>query len=199
MDEDRRKQAEESIAPRFSRLMGSTVSPYGMFTDPPLVSVLTAGTMFTALYLAARYPDPMVRGGLAVFALAPVIAALIITVRLRQARGRVVDWLAGLPFPIVNMNGLLHGVAHHLTIRFEESRPPKHELNEVLEGVHPDSFALEFAEDGKLEVDVLIGVLDSKLNPARAHYQRFRRVTELVERVLIPMSKRHPITQILVG
>jgi hypothetical protein len=192
-DSERRQDAEESMVRRFTRAMRATVSPYGMLTDPPLVALATAVVVMVVAAIGTFVSGPIVTWLLVALALVPVAVAVVVDASLRRARAQVVDWLVTLPFPVQNMNGLLNGVGDRLRVCFRSSRPSRAELNAALGAVHADCFALEFEGDGDLEVEMKIGVLDSKLNPTRAHYQRYRRVVEMVERVLVPLADEHPI------
>lgn len=198
-EEDRRTHAEESIAPRFTRAMRATVSPYGMYTDPPIVALLTAITVTAALALRLQAPGELPVAALVVLAVLPILAAVGLGLALLGARAQVVDWLTSLPFPVENVNGLLHGVADHLQVRFRESRPDRSELNDALEGIDEECFVLEFEGETDLEVQLKIGVLDSKWNPSRAAHRRFRRVQAMVEQVLVPLHEQHPIDDVWVS
>jgi hypothetical protein len=54
----------------------------------------------------------------------------------------------------------------------------------------------ERAEESALEIR--LGVIDSKKMPLRTNHQRYRRFVEVVERVLIPLSKTARISRVLV-
>lgn len=196
----RRRQANELVARRFSRLMNAASSPLGVWSDPPVIALAGAVTVTTALLVARFVVTPPPSWALWSFALAPFVLGACAILAISGARAKVVDWLASLPFPVENMNGLLNGVGQNLVIRFRDSRPTRDELDAALQAVHEDCFALEFHEqDPKIEVEARIGVLDSKLNPPRAHYRRYRRVREIVERALVPLSERHPIESVRVS
>jgi hypothetical protein len=113
-----RERAEQAIAARFSRLMNATTSPFGVLADPALAGVPSA-ILFVA-YLAAKSRDaaPELVRALGLLALVPLVLALLANLALLGARGRVVGWLAGLPFPLENVNGLLNGVGGELEVRF---------------------------------------------------------------------------------
>ncbi|MBI4699593.1 MAG: hypothetical protein HY744_00260 [Deltaproteobacteria bacterium] len=192
---NRRTCADESVARSFTRAMKASCSPLGFLTDPPLVALGLAVTTVLALALgtgagAARYTGPLV--GLAAL---PLVVCLAAVLALSGARARVVAWLAGLPFPVENANGLLSGVALVLRIRFREAPPGREELNRLLERVHEDCFVTEI-DEAERSVDVRIGVPDSKLNPAGANRRRYLRVVALVERVLVPLADASPIEEV---
>ena len=191
--DERLKRADESVSHRFTRIMRAATSPIGVLTDPPLVALAEGVIVIIAVTLYNI--GVLVKGQLWIIYLLlalPVLAAIGVDMTLRSARARVVQWLASLPFPVENMNGLLNGVAQNLLVRFRDEPPPRTELNIELDKVHPDCFALEY-DDNEPEVDVRIGVLDNKINPTSANHRRYRRVQDLVEQALIPLSEKHPI------
>jgi hypothetical protein len=198
--DQRRRQAEEQLARRFSRLMNATCSPLGVWSDPPIIAVAGAATVVAALLVARFVVTPPPSWALWSLALAPFAVGAGAALAISGARAKVVDWLVSLPFRVENMNGLLNGVGQNLVVRFRGSRPTREELDAALQAVHEDCFALEFHEqDPKPEVEVRIGVLDSKLNPARANYRRYLRVREIVGRALLPLSEQHPIESVRVS
>jgi hypothetical protein len=197
--DDARRHADESVARKFTRLMRASTSRYGVLTDPPVVCAMIAVLLVPAIVL---YQLGLIdRGGLVfvypVLAL-PVVVALAVNAAGRGARQRVVTWLASLPFPLENMNGLLNGVGYKLLVRFVGEPPPRVELNQALDAIHPDVFALEYASDVP-EVEVHVGVLESKVNPAGANHRRYRRVHDIVERCFVPMHAERPIAWIRVS
>ncbi len=198
MTQDRLKDAEQSVAKRFSRIMCAATSPVGVLTDPPVVG-LTAAVLLPiaiALYQTVLAPEQVyvIYGAVAL----PILVAVGAWLSLLGARRNVVRWLATLPFPVDNVNALLNGVGQNLLVRFAETPPDRAALNALLEQVHVDSFALEYAEE-EPEVEVRIGVLDSKFNPAAANYRRYSRTQQLVEDCLVPLSKDHRIESVRVA
>jgi hypothetical protein len=190
---DRARRADESVAQSFTRIMRAASSPLGVLTDPPLIGLVEGVLVVTAVSLFNIGVLTKANLWIVYLVLAiPVLVALGIDLSLRSARNGVVAWLASQPFPVENMNGLLNGVAQNLLVRFRGQPPPRTELNIELEKVHDDCFALEY-DDNEPEVDVRIGVLESKINPASANHRRFVRVKTLVEQALVPLSEKHPI------
>jgi hypothetical protein len=172
--------------------MLAATSPIGAFTDPPLVGVATAILLVIAVPIYRSVLNPEQVFVIYLAAGLPVGVAAIAWLSLLGARKKVVTWLAGLPFPVENVNSLLAGVGQNLVIRFAEQPPDRDALNERLEQVHPDCFALEYADE-EPEVEVRIGVLDSKYNPVRATYRRYARAQRLMAEALVPLSGDHPI------
>jgi hypothetical protein len=192
-----RERADESIARRFSRLMKASTSPLGVLTDPPIVAVTTALPLVGLLAaLQVGAPQLLIRLLGALVAL-PIAAAVVVTVSLGRARSRVVDWLSRVSFPVENMNAVLNGVGELLEIQFAGELPTSPELNAALEAVHPDAFVIDTKEEPKL-VDVRIGVIDSKRNPAKTNHARYLRVQRIVDDVLVPLHARTPIVSVRV-
>lgn len=187
MDES---SASELVAKRFSRLMNATTSVAGVAGDPPVVAVATA--VFLVVYLAARMSD-VAAGPLQVLLILvglPIATAIVIALVLLGARRRVVAWLAGLPFPVENMNAVLNGLGDGLELNFVSSVPETPSLNAALDAVHTDCFVTD--SNDKIVV-VRIGVVDNKRNPAVSNHRRYQRVHDLVARVLVPLHQKHPI------
>jgi len=184
------------VAPRFTRIMRATTSRYGVLTDPPLIAVVESVLTLGSIVL---YQTETITSDQLIFvwiALAtPLLLGAIVSITQLGARSEVVTWLASQPFPIENFNGLLNGVAVKLVVRFEDEPPERLPLNEELEVVDHHCFALEY-ESSEHEVEVNIGVADSKINPATANHHRYLRVIALVERALVPLSTRHRIVRV---
>lgn len=195
----RRAAAEETVAARLSRIMKATTSPVGALTDPPLVSGVAGLVVVVAIVLInLEILDPSQLTEAALVAALPIVTAVVVTIALSGARAKVVDWLAAQPFPIDNVNALLNGVAQNLVVRFEGEPPGRDAFNERLEAIDPECFALEYAKD-EPEVEVRIGVGDSKINPAGANHRRYRRVQAIVAQALVPLHADHPIVSVRVS
>lgn len=192
-ERDRYAEASQAVAKRFSREMNASCYSWGVCADPALAGLASAVTILAALGLRDQVADRTLLWGLAALPLAVCAVAMVLML---GARKQVVEWLAQLPFAVQNMNGLLNGVGKTMLIRFEGEPPARAELNERLEQIGHDCFALEH-EEGDPLVEVSLGVLpDSKLNPAGAHYRRLLRVKALVNEVLVPLAEEHPIAEV---
>jgi hypothetical protein len=191
------RRADESVSLKFTRLMKATTSRYGPLTDPPIVSVVTAFSLM-ALLVARNYG---VTGGaltaLVVLTLLPVLVAVGLTLSLGNARGAVVDWLARMPFAVENMNAVLNGLGESLEVTFAAEPPATEAINAELDKVHPDSFVTQSSIEER-RVEIRIGVVDSKRNPAGSNHERFARVRALVDEVLVPLAQQHPIVEVRV-
>ena len=191
------RRADESVSLKFTRLMKATTSRYGPLTDPPIVSVVTAFSLM-ALLVARNYG---VTGGaltaLVVLTLLPVLVAVGLTLSLGNARGAVVDWLARMPFAVENMNAVLNGLGESLEVTFAAEPPATEAINAELDKVHPDSFVTQSSIEER-RVEIRIGVVDSKRNPAGSNHERFARVRALIDEVLVPLAQQHPIVEVRV-
>ncbi len=195
-----RERAEQSIAERFSRQMKATTSRYGVLMDPPMVAFET-GVLFVAMLAALQLGAPAnVVKALAALAALPTVIALGMTLAMGGARARVIDWLASVPFPVENMNAVLNGVGELLDVTFKSGGPTTAELNKELDRVHPDTFVTKVTpEEGTPEIiEIRIGVVDSKRNPAGTNHQRYERVRAIVDQVLVPLAQRFPIVEVRV-
>ena len=125
-------------------------------------------------------------------------------VSLAGARARVIDWLAGLPFPIENLNAVLNGLGEELEVTFVESYPKAAEINVSLDAVSADTFVTRSpdginpapASAGRPVIEVRIGVIDSKRNPTASNHQRYARVRALVDTVLVPLHAQHAVAEV---
>jgi len=195
---DPQQRADQSVAKRFSRQMCAATSPQGVLTDPSVVGATAAvlAIIAVALYQTVLAPEQVFVIYAAVAL--PVVLAAAAWLSLLGARKKVVSWLAGLPFSVENVNSLLNGVGQNLVIRFAQQPPDRDVLNDRLERIYPDCFALEYAAE-EPEVEVRVGVIDSKLNPASATHRRYVRVHRLIDEALVPMSEDHPIEVVFVS
>ncbi len=185
--------------------MKATTSPLGMLTDPPLVGLATAIGVLAALGANESGAGPMVVRVLSIIAALPISIALIVTITLTGARRKLVDWLASLPFPLDNMNAILNGLGDGLEVTLAKGCPEEEafferlskELNQELDKVHSDSFVTKSEHEERL-LEIRIGVVDSKRNPAKSNHERFVRTRALVEQVLVPLNERHAIESVRV-
>lgn len=193
-----RERADQSVSSRFSRIMNATTSRYGMFSDPPIVALLTGIGLIAFLAALQLGASTNVAYALAGVMAIPIAVALTISLALMGARSRVIDWIASIPFPVENMNTVLNGLGEFLEVNFKNGGPTAAELNQELDQIHPDIFVAKVTpEEGTVEsVEIRIGIVDSKRNPAATNHQRYLRVRQIVERVLVPLSERFPISEV---
>lgn len=203
MTETARQRAEQSVSTRFTRLMNATTSPLGVLTDPSMVGLATA-PFFVALVAALRLEaSPTTVLALQALSAAPLVVAVITALALMGARARVVAWLAGLPFPLENLNAVLNGLGESLEITFEGASPELPALNADLERVGPECFVSLSGPEGDAPagpqwIEVRVGVMDSKRNPSGSNHARYQRVRALMAEVLVPLSAKHPIAEVRV-
>jgi hypothetical protein len=211
-----RQRAEESVATRFTRVMNATTSRFGVLTDPPIVAICTSPLVIALIAAQRLDADPLLVQALGALAALPLLVAIAVSLALRGARARVVDWLAGLPFPVENMNAILNGLGEGLEITFVDACPSSPALNAELDKVSPDAFVThapdvtqpagegaEGARAGGKEaeprvIEIRIGVVDSPRNPAASNHQRFERVRALVSSVLVPLHARFKVASVRV-
>lgn len=200
MTSPERTRADESIATRFTRVMKATTSRYGVLTDPIIAAIPSSLLLLAFLASLEMGVSPLAVRVLAALIALPLLVALVVLISLGGARGRVVDWLSGVPFPVENMNAVLNGLGELLEVDFKEGGPTSAELNKELDAVHPDSFVAKVTpEEGTpKQIEIRIGVVDSKRNPAASNHQRYERVRALVDRVLVPLHGRSPIVTVRV-
>jgi hypothetical protein len=193
-----RARAEESVSARFSRVMNATPSRWGMLTDPSIVGLATAPVAIALLAAVRLDASTSLVAALEVLAVVPVTTAVALTLSLRSSRARVIDWLAGLPFPVENMNAILNGLGDALEVTFAGPAPATKALNADLDRVSPDCFVSKGAEDtgDPRVVELRIGVVDEKRNPSVSNHRRFVRVQAMVAAVLVPLSAQHAIVEV---
>jgi hypothetical protein len=185
-------RADQSVATRFTRMMNASTSRWGVLTDPPIVAVACAVLVLALLGAKGAGAGEAVVRALVALAILPIAVAVALTLALMGARRRVVAWLARQPFPVDNMNAVLNGLGEALEVSFVGEVPKAEEINPELDKVHPDSFVTGMIEETRT-MEIRIGVVDSKRNPAATNHQRYARVIALVEQVLAPAHARYPI------
>ncbi|WP_437878798.1 hypothetical protein [Sorangium sp. So ce513] len=191
------QRADQSVSSRFTRVMNASTSRWGVLTDPPLVSLASGAFLLALLGALSRDVGPSAARVLGALVFAPVAVALAVSLALRGARREVVAWLARQPFPVENLNAVLNGLGEALEITFAGAVPDTAEINAELDKVHSDVFVTGGVEDAR-SLDVRIGIVDSKRNPAVTNHRRYVRVREIVERALVPLAERYPIQSVRV-
>lgn len=203
-DPSARSRAAESVAARFTRVMNAATSRWGTVTDPPILALATG--VFLILLLASMRVEGAaglvpIFGALTAL---PLVVGVVVWLALLGARARVIDWLAGLPFPVENFNTVLNGLGEGLEVTFVASFPPSPELNAQLDAVSPDCFVIKApaalephatATDPAM-IEVRIGVIDSPRNPSASNFRRYERVRALIDAVLVPLHAKHPVAEV---
>ncbi len=202
MSETPRERAEQSISARFTRVMNATTSRWGMFTDPSIIGLCTAPVAVGLLAAIRLEAAPGLVTGLEILAALPVTVAVLLALALTGARSQVVAWLASVPFPVENMNGVLNGLGEALEVTFRDGGPDVKALNAALDAVSPECFVSSTFDEAPAGspavVEVRIGVVDSTRNPSVSNHRRFLRVQALVAGVLVPLAEGHPIAEVRV-
>jgi hypothetical protein len=198
-----RSRAEESLASSFTRVMNATPARWGVLSDVAFSAASASVVLAVGLAIAARSPNgsDVISVCLAVAAIPIVITTVASIIQLRS-RGRVIDWLVTLPFPVENVNGLLAGVVDTIEVYFEKlppgaSLPTREEIQPRLDAISDDAFLLGDLPEERL-IEIKIGVPDSKRNPLWANHKRWVRVLEIVSTVLVPLHSRLPIERVRV-
>ena len=200
-----RARAAETVATRFTRIMNAATSRWGIVTDPPVLALATG--VFLILLLAS-FRISAIERVVPVFAALtalPLLLGVVVSLALMSARGRVIDWLARLPFPVENLNAVLNGLGDEMEITFAASCPQAAEVNALLDAVSPDAFvtrapgvqsdAATPADDRPI-LEIRIGVVDSARNPSASNFQRYARVRALIDTVLVPLHAKQPIVEV---
>jgi hypothetical protein len=188
-----RADASDRLALKFTRVMNATPSRFGVLSDVASASVISGTVLVLALFFLRGAADSSRNLALGL-AFVPLAASLVASAALARSREKVVSWLASLPFPVDNMNAVLAGTSDTIEVAFAEGAvlPKRAELAPKLESVSEDVFLLaERSEDRTLEIK--LGVVDSKRLPLVTNHRRYRRLVDLVERVLIPLGQTAPI------
>jgi hypothetical protein len=193
------KEASESVAEKFTRVMKATPSPLGVFGDVGAASVISGALMVFGLFAIRRSTNPSsLYIALAVAAL-PLVASALVSTALTGSRATVVTWLASLPFPVDNMNALLAGLGDTIEVHFESgvALPTRATLQPKLDEVSDDVLLVkERSDEGSIEIR--LGIIDSKRVPLRTNHLRWKRLVQVVEKTLVPLSKTSPIRKILI-
>lgn len=203
MGETALERAGQSISASFTRVMNATTSPFGVLTDPSMVGLATAPAAVGLLAAVRLDAAPGLVLALEVLAAVPVTVAVLTGLSLTRARGRVVAWLATLPFPVENLNAVLNGLGESLEVTFQGRGPDVKDLNAALDRVSPECFVFKGGEADRAGAEpkvfeLRIGVVDSTRNPSGSNHQRFVRVQAIVREVLVPLAATHPIVEVRV-
>ena len=191
------KEASESVAEKFTRVMNATPSPLGAWTDLGAASILS-GILLLAGLFAVRQSSSTGSLYLALaIAAIPITASLLLSATLRRSRATVVAWLASVPFPIENVNAVLAGLGDTIEVVFEPGTPlpTRPSLQPKLDEISDDVLFVSARPDERI-VELRLGIIDSKYMPLRTSHSRWIRLVEVVERGLVPLSKTSPIEKV---
>jgi hypothetical protein len=178
-------EASESVAEKFTRVMNATPSPLGPFSDLMAASILSGVIVVGGLFGIRRSTDASALDAVLALTTVPLLASGLLAVSLRGSRDKVVAWLSRMPFPVDNLNALLAGLGDTVEIVFAPGSdlPTRATLQPRLEAVSEDVLLVkERPEERTLEIR--LGVIDSKRMPMRTNHQRWKRLVELMEKVV---------------
>jgi hypothetical protein len=192
-------EANESIAEKFTRVMNATPSPLAPFSDLMAASIVSGLTAVVGFFAIRGSRDASLLYAVLGIATVPLLASALVSVLLRGSRAKVVAWLSAMPFPVDNLNALLAGLGDTLELVFAPGAalPTRDTLQPRLEAVSEDVLLVkERPEERTLEIR--IGVIDSKRMPLRTNHQRWERLVELMDKVILPLDKTNAIERVRV-
>jgi hypothetical protein len=193
------KEASESVAERFTRVMKATPSPIGPWCDLMAASVISGIILAVGLFVIRRSSDSGALYRTLAFAAAPLAVSALLSTTLGGSRAAVVRWLASLPFPVENVNALLAGLGDTLEVYFESGAdlPTRASLQPKLDEISDDILLVKERPDER-SLEIRLGVIDSKRMPLVTNHRRWTRLVTLVDKTFVPLSKTTPIRKILV-
>src|SRR5258708_22225862 len=117
------KEAGESVAEKFTRMMNATTSPLGAYSDVGAASVVSGALVVIGFFAIRRSTDPSsIYVALAVAAF-PLVASVLVSTFLTGSRPVGVDWLPSLPFPAHNLYALLAGLPDTTLVHLSSPAP----------------------------------------------------------------------------
>src|SRR5258706_569954 len=192
-------EANESVAEKFTNVMNATPSSLSGWCDLTVASVVSGLLLAVGLFIIRHTSDPSRLYTVLAVAASPFLGSYGLLLGLRRSRHVVVGWLTTLPFPVDNMNALLAGMGDTIEVFFERRAelPDRSSLQPKLDEVSDDVLLVkERPEEHSLEIR--LGVIDSKRMPFRTNHQRYQRFCDVIERVLVPLSKTATISRVIV-
>lgn len=192
-EESRRQQADESVATSFDRTMRATTSRWGFLCDVSLIAAISAvPAVLLARQALANELGTLLSALLFVWAIAPLVVSLGVSLALGGAREQVVGWIAAQPFAIDNLNALLVGISDSFEVQFKAPIPEREAVQPALDAISEDALYLVALPD-EHKVEIKIGVAENKRLPLLSNHERYVRFQRIVEQVLVPLAAKHPI------
>jgi hypothetical protein len=193
------KEASECVAEKFTRVMNATPSPLAPFCDPMAASILSGAIVAAGFFAIRRSNDAALLYAVLAVAVVPLVASLLLSAALRGSRDKIVAWLCSLPFPLDNLNALLAGLGDTIEIVFAPGAelPTRATLQPRLDAISDDVLLVRERLDERT-LEVRLGIIDSKRLPLRTNHARWNRFVEVMEKVVIPLSKNTPIERVRV-
>jgi hypothetical protein len=193
---ERRHRAGEAVARRFTLAMNAATSRWGALCD--IVPAFGAAAVLGLLVaIAAHFGATALAWLLAAAALVPLVACAAANLALRDARERVIDWIASLPFPIENVNAVLAGAGEEFEVHFTGAAPSRDEVMGRFAVVSEDLLVLAVHDEQRM-VRARLGILDHKHDSFRDARLRYARLLETVGRALLPLHERSPIERVVI-
>ena len=192
-------EANECVAEKFTRVMNATPSPLGPLSDLGAASVLSGLIVVIGFFALRRSADVSLLYAVFAVAAVPLAANVVLSFLVRDSRAKVVAWLCSVPFAVDNLNALLAGLGDTVEIAFAPGGelPTRATLQPRLEAVSEDVLLVKERADQRT-LEIRLGVIDSKRMPLRTNHQRWKRLVELTEKVLIPLHQNSPIERVLI-
>lgn len=190
-------EASECVAERFTRAMNATPSPIGPFSDLLVASVISAAIIMIGFFGVRRGVDaPYIVMALAAI---PLAVSGVLSLMVRSSREKVVAWLCTVPFPVDNLNTLLAGMGDTIEVVFAPGTelPTRATLQPKLDAVSDDVLLVKERPDARV-IEIRLGVIDSKRFPLHTNHQRWVRFVEVMEKVIVPLSKGTTIERMIV-
>ncbi|HMJ56069.1 MAG TPA: hypothetical protein VK540_28575 [Polyangiaceae bacterium] len=190
-------EANDCVAEKFTRVMNATPSPLGPLCDLMAASILSGALVVGGLYGIRRSTDASALYAVLAVAAVPLVASLLLSATLRGSRAKVVGWLGTVPFPVDNLNALLAGLGDTVEIVFAPGvdLPTRAVLQPRLDAISEDVLLVKERPEEKT-VEIRLGIIDSKRMPLRTNHQRWKRLVELMEKVVVPLGRSHTIERV---
>ena len=190
-------EANDCVAEKFTRVMNATPSPLGPLCDLMAASILSGALVVGGLYGIRRSTDASALYAVLAVAAVPLLASLLLSATLRGSRAKVVGWLGTVPFPVDNLNALLAGLGDTVEIVFAPGvdLPTRAVLQPRLDAISEDVLLVKERPEEKT-VEIRLGIIDSKRMPLRTNHQRWKRLVELMEKVVVPLGRSHTIERV---
>ena len=192
-------EASECVAEKFTRVMNATPSPLGPLSDLGAASVLSGLIVVLGFFGIRRSNDASLLYVVLGVAAVPLIASAILSALTRDSRAKVVAWLCTVPFPIDNLNALLAGLGDTVEIVLAAGGelPTRAELQPRLDAISDDVLLVKERADQRV-LEIRLGVIDSKRMPLRTNHQRWQRLVDVMEKVIVPLHKTNPIERMII-
>ena len=191
------KEASESVAQKFTRVMNAAPSPLGAWCDLAAASILSGVLLMAGLFAVRQSTNTGSLHVALAIAAVPIATSALLSATLWRSRATVVAWLASLPSRVENLNAVLAGLGDTIEVVFEPGTelPTRPSLQPKLDEISDDVLLVKSRPDERM-IQIRLGIIDSKYMPLRSNHRRWKRLVEVVERGLVPLSKTTPIRNV---